>query len=86
MTQEQLQKVEELAKERAEWEEEKQRLANDVILERNIATKAVAQARDLQKTVDLDRVTLNRQAHQLLTIDSQLNDANNLVLQKETVN
>ncbi|CAM6091776.1 unnamed protein product [Calypogeia fissa] len=29
---------------------------------------------------------LNRQAHQLLTIDSQLNDANNQVLQKETEN
>ncbi|CAM6096967.1 unnamed protein product [Calypogeia fissa] len=84
MTQEQLHKVEELEREKVEWEEEKKRLANDVILERNIVTKVVAQATELKNTMEQDRVTLCRQARQLLESESQVLEANNLVLWKES--
>ncbi|CAM6096976.1 unnamed protein product [Calypogeia fissa] len=71
-SQEELQSIKVLQQEKVEWEEEKRRLANDVILERNIASKAIAENADLKRLVDKDMATLYNQARQILDQDAQI--------------
>ncbi|CAM6093845.1 unnamed protein product [Calypogeia fissa] len=66
MTQEELQKVKVLEREKMEWEEEKKRLAGDAILERNIASKAVAEVKALQEQQVKDRASLSNKARKNL--------------------
>ncbi|CAM6095140.1 unnamed protein product [Calypogeia fissa] len=76
-----LQDLEVLRKEKIEWQEEKKRLANDVILERSIASKAAAETKDLKKLVEKERSTISTQARLILSQDDQLSHRNTVIVQ-----
>ncbi|CAM6096963.1 unnamed protein product [Calypogeia fissa] len=82
-SQEELQSIKVLQQEKVEWEEEKRRLANDVILERNIASKAIAENADLKRLVDKDMATLYNQARQILDQDAQILYMTTTMIQKD---
>ncbi|CAM6101413.1 unnamed protein product [Calypogeia fissa] len=78
--QEEVQAIEALQREKIEWEAEKVCLANDFILERSIASKAVVETADLKKLVEKERSTITNQARLILSQGNQLNQRDTVII------